>query len=181
MGTITSIILFGSAASGEATKESDIDIFIDVFKDETILKKKIEQIINDFYKSMIFEKYWRLLGIENDITTIVGKLNDWADLKTSIVANGLTLYGTSSAEIKRKNYVLLSWSKIKPESKRTWFSKVLYGYNYKKRKYKGLLEIYGGKKISSNCVLIPLESYKEIIKKFKQGKVAVRIWHISLL
>jgi len=181
LGNIKGIILFGSVARGEATKESDIDIFIDVFRDEKSLEKQIDRVVEDFYKSIFFEKYWKLLGIENEIKPIVGKLSEWKDLKTSIIANGITLYGKHVAEIKGKNFVLLSWKKIKPESKRVWLSKVLYGYNYKKRRYKGLLEIHDGKKISPNCILIPIENYPEVLKKFKHVKVTIKIFYISLL
>lgn len=180
-GKIKDIVLFGSVARREATKESDIDIFVNLFKDDKRLAKKVENSVNDFYKSIFFERYWKMLGVENDIKPLVGKLDDWNDLKSSIIANGITLYGKYSAEFKGKNYVLLSWGKIKPEGKRVWLSKILYGYNYKKRKYAGMLETYQGQKISSNCILIPIESYKAVLNKFRQSKITVKIIHISLL
>lgn len=181
LGKIKSIILFGSAARGEAAKESDVDIFIDVFEDEKQLEKKVEQLVNDFYSSIFFEKYWRLLGIENDVKPIVGRLDKWRDLKTSIIANGIILYGKYTAKTKGKNFVILSWAKIKPESKRVWLSKLLYGYTYEKRTYAGLLEVHKCQKLGSNCILVPIESYKEILGRFRQSKIPVKIFHISLI
>ncbi len=177
---IKSVILFGSAARGEAAKDSDIDIFIDIFVEDKKLGKRIEQITGDFNDSIFLKNYWRLLGFENEIKPMVGKLDEW-ELKTSIIANGITLYGKYSAEIKGKNQVLLSWGKIKPEGKRVWVSKRLYGYKQAGKSYKSLLEIYGGRKISSNCILIPLESHREILQMFRRARVSVRIMHISLI
>jgi len=47
------IILFGSAARGEAGKESDIDLFVNVENNEKEIKKTINKEINKFYKSKI--------------------------------------------------------------------------------------------------------------------------------
>lgn len=178
---IKNIILFGSVARGEAGKESDIDLFIDVFENENTLGKKADTILKEFYESVFFEKYWHLIGIENEIKLIVGYLNKWKDLKTSIIANGITLYGKYSSEAKGKNFVLISWGKIEPESKRVWLSKTLYGYSHKGKRYHGLLKTHDGKKISSNCILVPIDSYGNFLNKFKQGKISPKRIHISIL
>ena len=47
---IKRIILFGSSARNEATKESDIDIFIETEKKDKKLEIKINKLTNDFYK-----------------------------------------------------------------------------------------------------------------------------------
>ena len=178
---IRTIILFGSAARGEAAKDSDIDIFIDIFEESKTLENDIENAVAEFYKSIFFTKYWHLLGIKNQIKPIVGTLDEWKDLKTSVIADGITLYGKYSPKTKGKNHVLLSWGKIAPESRRVWVSKTLYGYKHKNKRYKGLLEIYGGKKISLNCILVPLESHREFLNKLKAGKVQLKIIHLSVL
>ena len=181
IANIKTIILFGSVARGEAAKSSDVDIFIDIYKEDAQLTKKIWRTIDDFNDSIFWKSYWRLLGVQNEIKPIVGRLENWRDLKASVIANGITLYGKYSAKAAGKNFVLFSWEKITPESRRVWLSKVLYGYNYQKKKYKGLLETHSGRKISTNCILIPIESYKVFLSKFKQAKISPKIFHISLI
>jgi len=178
---IKNIILFGSVARGEAAKDSDIDIFIDVVKEDKGLEKKIIKISSEFQKSIFFEKYWRLLNIDNEIKPIIGKLEDWKDLRASIIANGIILYGKYTGAAKGKNLVLISWGKITPESKRVWLSKVIYGYSYGEKKYTGLIDSFNGQKISPNCILVPLEGYQAIIKKFKQAKISPKVIHLSAL
>src|SRR3989344_2695856 len=181
IANIKTIILFGSVAREEATKGSDVDIFIDIYKEDAPLAKKIWRTREEFNDSIFWKSYWRLFGIQNEIKPIVGQLEYWKDIKASIIANGITLYGKYSAKASGKNFVLFSWEKIRPESRRVWLSKVLYGYNYAGKNYKGMLDIYSGKKISTNCVLIPIESYRAFLKKFRQAKISVKISHISLL
>ena len=48
---ISNIILFGSAAKGEAKKSSDIDFFIEVKRNSKGFEKEIINLVNDFYKS----------------------------------------------------------------------------------------------------------------------------------
>ncbi len=63
---IEKIILFGSAARSEAEKNSDIDVFIEVKKENAKIKNEIQTIIESFYKSreaLLFEAK----GISNKI------------------------------------------------------------------------------------------------------------------
>ena len=68
------IILFGSVARGEADKNSDIDLFFDVDKDENKIKEIIKEELNKFYKSKIAES-WFLRGIKNNINANVTRGN----------------------------------------------------------------------------------------------------------
>jgi len=181
LSKIKSIILFGSVARSENSKKSDVDLFIDVFEDEKKIEEKAKEAVENFYKSIFFEKYWKLLDVKNEFNIVVGVLDQWKELKTSIIAGGLILYKKYSEKIDGKNFVLVYWDKIKPESKRVWLSKIIYGYTYKKKKYDGMLEKYDGKKISSNCILVPIDNYPAIISKFKQAKIQFKHVHVSVL
>ena len=67
---INRIFLFGSGAKGEANKNSDIDIFIEINKKTKKLEKEIIKITENFYKSreaLIF----KTKGITNKINMIV--------------------------------------------------------------------------------------------------------------
>lgn len=175
---VNNIILFGSAARDEASNDSDIDIFIDIAGKP--FEKRVSRIIDDFYKSILFKKYWKLLGVENEIKCIVGRLEKWRDLKTSIIADGIILYGKYKAVTEGKLAVVFYWNKVSSESKRVLLSKKIYGYAYKGKKYKGLLEIYSGKKLSTNCILVKLEHAKTFLKTFRELKIPVKMLHISI-
>ncbi len=179
LAKIKSIILFGSIARGEATKESDVDLFIDVIADEKETESAVNSALNKFYDSIIYTKYWKLMGIENEIKPIVGKLEEWHDLKSSILANGLVLYGKFIAKAeKEKPAALFYWGTIANQPKRVLLSKKLYGYSYKKKIYRGLLEIYGGQKLSTNCILVGLEHASTFSNLFKHMKISVRVMHL---
>ncbi len=175
---IKEIILFGSVARGEATARSDIDIFINIFKENKKLVEKIERLTEKFYNTEFF-KLWKLLGVENDIKIIVGILDEW-DLKSSIIANGLVLYGKYQQGIKEgEPQVILYWDKIKPESKRVLLSKKLYGYSYKNKRYEGLFALTKAIKLSSNCILVPLTAFNPIIKIFKELKISYKTIYVG--
>lgn len=180
LAKIKAVILFGSVARGEAAQESDVDLFIDVVADEKKLASETDAILRKFYGSIIFTKYWKLLGVENEIKPIVGKLSDWRDLKSSILANGITLYGKFIAKAeKAQPAVLFYWGTIANQPKRVLLSKRLYGYKYKDKTYRGLLEIYGGQKISTNCIFVGLEQASTFSRLFRQMKISVRMMHLA--
>src|SRR3989344_3593094 len=101
---VKQIILFGSLARGEATKESDIDIFVDILDEK--LELKIKDIIEKFYTSIKVKKYWGLLAINNEISCTIGKLEEWDNLKKSILANGIVLFGKYQENTKTQPYYL---------------------------------------------------------------------------
>jgi len=85
---ISNIILFGSVAQNQATKNSDVDIFIEIRKKTKKFKEKISQITKEFYQSreaLLFKNK----GIDNKINIITGKLNEWENLKKSIESTGI--------------------------------------------------------------------------------------------
>ena len=62
------IILFGSVARKEASRKSDIDIFIESKKN---IQDKVNKEIGNFYKSSKYTKYWRPLDVKNQIKCVV--------------------------------------------------------------------------------------------------------------
>jgi len=175
---IKAIILFGSAARGEAGKESDVDIFVDVIAEEKKTEKEIKKITNDFFDSVKFKKYWKLLGIKNEINVIVGNLDKWK-LKDSMLGNALVLYQNYAPRLENgKNKVILSWGNIKPNSRRVMLNKKIFGYNYYGKRYKGALEKYEGRKIGSNVIIINTEFLNLFLKIFHGFKIAVKLMRI---
>ncbi len=60
------------------------------------------------------------------------------------------------------------------------FVRELYGYKSKKGKYTrdGILDRYGGIKISSNSIFVPIEKIKEFRKLFVKFKITPQIREI---
>lgn len=172
---INNIILFGSVSRGEEEETSDIDIFIDVNKGNSKLEKEINQILDNFLDSTKYKNYWKLLGIKNEIKLTIGKLNNWKELKPSMVSNGITLYGKFKSDVNGKHRTLFVWENIKPNSKRVLFNKQIFGYKYGKKFYPGLLQKYEGERLGKGCILVDLEHYIIFHKLFKKYKIPVRI------
>ncbi|MBI2173058.1 MAG: nucleotidyltransferase domain-containing protein [Candidatus Aenigmarchaeota archaeon] len=172
---VKSIILFGSVSRGESTKKSDVDIFLDIFRKEKLLEKKVEKIKEGFYKSIKFTRYWKLIGIENEIKPIVGKIDEWKDLKSSIIINGIVLYGRYNEMPEKSKSIIFLWENIKPHSKRVTINKKIFGYNHYGRKYLGMLEKYNGIKLAKGSIEIPIESYPVFIKIFRTYRIPVKI------
>lgn len=173
---IKQIILFGSTAREEANAESDIDIFIDVIKETKSFEEQIKRISEDFKESTKYKNYWKPLGIENEIKPIVGKLENWKDLQSSIIANGIILYGKFqpiTREGKHKTFFI--WENVTPNSKRVLFNKQLIGYKQKGKFYQGLLQKYSGERMGKGCILVPLEHATQFHQLFKKHKITVKI------
>jgi len=172
---IKSIILFGSAVRGEAGKGSDVDLFINIGETNKKLEKEAEGIKNKFFDSVKFKKYWKLLGVQNEINLIVGDLDKWK-LKASMLGNSLVLYQSYSPILEKgKNKTILCWGHIKQGSKRVMLNKKIFGYKHYERAYKGLLEEHEGIKLGSNVIAINTENLNIFLKVFHGLGVPVKI------
>lgn len=173
---IRHIILFGSVARGEEDKTSDVDIFIDIITESTVLEKEYDTLLKTFYSSAKYKHYWKLFGITNEIKLHIGVLEKWKELESNIIADGIVLYGKFMPKIKEgKHIVFFIWENIIPNSKRVLFNKQLFGYKQNGKYYSGLLEKYHGERMGKGSILVPLEHSKEIHKHFKKYKIAVKI------
>ncbi len=167
LSKINSIILFGSAARSEAGEDSDVDIFFD----GSISQKEADKLIVQFSRTDAFKK-WGLLGISNEIKPIAGNIDEWLDLKQSIIADGIVLYGKfKEMPENAKPMVLFSWEEIKPNSNRVLFNKRMFGFLHYGKRYEGLLEQINGKKIGKGAVIVPDEKHKEVLELFKRHDI----------
>ncbi len=173
---INKIILFGSVVKNQATKKSDVDIFIELDRETKKIEKEIEGILEDFYKSregLLF----KAKGISNRIHLIIGKLNDWKELKLSIESEGIMLYGRFESKGKiGKKFAIIYWSKIRKN--RGAFLNKIYGFKIKDKKYKGLIEKFEGKKLGKSCIMIPIVHREKIVELLKKYKVSARILEV---
>ncbi len=173
---IKNIILFGSVAREEVGKDSDIDIFIDLIREDKKIENEIQKILNGFENSAKYKNYWKLLNIKNEIKLMIGELDKWTDLKPSIVANGIILYGKYKPEIKDgKHKVFFIWENIKPNSKRVLFNKQLFGYKQNEKFYLGLIQKYKAEKLGKGCIIIDSEHTNIFHQLFKKYKITVKI------
>lgn len=184
---IKNIILYGSVASGEFDEESDVDIFVEVWdkNEKSKIEEKIKEQINKFEE--IASRKWHPRGITNNFSIIVGNLEDekWENLKHDIISNGILLYGKfERLPENKKHKVIMNFSLEKlNQKKKMKFIRKLYGYKTKteKKKYqqKGLLEKNKGEKLSSNCILVPIEKvkiFRNLFNKYKLTPEVREIW-----
>lgn len=169
---IKNIILFGSSARDELTKDSDVDLFIELYDinerkntEETLKKALIQFEKSDKYKE------WKLRGVDNEIKCLVGTLDEQSDLKRSLISNGISLYSKYFEPIKGKNYTLISLKVIQDKNKRYKVLRRLFGRTEKNKTMKGLIEKFGGKQLSTRVFIIPLEQTPAIINFLKEENV----------
>lgn len=169
---IDAIIIYGSVAKGEASIESDVDLFIDTKNKK--LGEKVEEIANGFLDSREAVLF-KIEGIGNEINVKVGELPKWKDLHHSIMNSGIVLWQKYKAEKipeNTKHNHLFFWDKI--GKNRGAFLNILYGYTIGKKKYKGLVQKRGGIRTGKSSILVPAEHQEEFITLFKKYKVRVR-------
>ena len=174
-GKIEKIILFGSVARKEADSNSDVDLFIETVNNMDI-EKSAEKIKGMFFSSLRYRNYWELKGIKNDIKIITGRLDNWKDIKNSIISNGILLYGKyESTPRNAVHKTIFSWEKVKPESKRVLLFKRLFGYKAEKKEYKGLLNQYDGEKVGKGSIMVLTKHSIVFMELFKKMKITVKI------
>ena len=173
--SVNNIILFGSVARNDFDKESDIDIFIDAKED---IEREVNEILDSFYNSIIYTRYWKLLGIENEISLKVGDLEKW-ELKRSLISHGITLYGKYSSEIEGRLYSLfvLETKGKRYEKLKIW--RKIYGYRQKVKNkvysQKGLLEEFGAKRLGPAVFMVPIEHENKIRQFLKENSVLHKV------
>ena len=173
---IRNIILFGSVSRGDNDNNSDIDIFIDIVREDKKIEKEISRILMKFKDSVKFKNYWKLLGVENETKIMVGNLDNWKGLKSSIIANGILFYGKFKPFVEEgKHLVLFVWENIKPNSKRVLFNKQMFGYKQKGKFYEGLIGKYGAERFGKGCIIAPLEQSNIFHSLFKKYRIGVKI------
>ncbi len=133
---IRNIILFGSVARQDESKESDIDIFVDIIEDNKVIEKEISFILENFIDSVKHKDYWKLFGLKSEIKLTIGNVDNWKELKPSLIADGIILYGKYKPKIKEGEHkVFFIWENIKPNARRVLFNKKVFGYRQNKKSY----------------------------------------------
>jgi len=167
---VDEIILFGSVARGEADKDSDVDLFLNVKTNADRLKEIVKGELDRFYKSKLYETF-ELKGIKNSIKFEVGDLDNWK-LKRSVISDGLVLYGKyKEVPEKLKGFVYFNINPIKNIAKRNKVIRALFGRKEKGYASGGIVKAVGGRKLSASSFVVPLEKVVEIEKLLNSEKV----------
>ena len=176
---VDEIILFGSVARGDATEDSDIDIFFNI-KDkakEKEIKKIIKEQINKFTKTQIYEQF-SLKGIKNEIQVEVGNLEKW-ELKRSIISEGIVLYGKyKTTPEKLKSFTYFNIKPIKNITKRNKIIRKILGRKEKKYRTQGMLKEINGKQLSPSSFVVPVEHANKIIQLFNKEKLDYTLFEL---
>lgn len=176
---IKEVILFGSAARGEATAESDIDLFISIQNEKDVKKieNEIKKIENKFYKSQQYEQ-WRLKGIKNPFAVKIGFLEKWA-LKRSLISDGVVLYGKYREIPQSQAFILISFEPIKNIAQRNRIIRAFFGRKEKKVNIKeGLIHDFKGKLLSPTVFIVPAQFADEFLNILKKEKIDFKLFEI---
>lgn len=178
--TIRNIILYGSVARGDFTQESDVDIFIDCMDPDSRLGKEAGRSVDEFFTSIWFDK-WKRLGVGNMISCMAGRIEDAGDLRISIISDGIVLYGKYSPETKGKAMALFVVGGMRPEKKRVFLTRKLFGYTLNGKPYSGIVSRYGGEKLSSGCFIVPVQFSKSVSSLLREKKASFKVREISTI
>lgn len=182
---LTTAILYGSAARGELTETSDIDLML------------VFDVPHNPETGGELEVAHRILGetkTERKLQIVATNLQQALepDFLDNISREGTIIYGKpiilTTENLQLKPYVIYTYSVANiPQIKKTMLQRALKGYKvtreikgklYKSEK-NGLLKILGAKKLGKGVIMVPQENSKEIEKLFTQHDVKntkMKIW-----
>ena len=177
---IKTIILFGSVARGEATRKSDIDLFIILSKKNKLTDKHISN------KMLSIEKKYKVNIQYITANQKFDKINK--QFLDTILREGIVIYG-KIPEIPIQKLDLEPYSLIKYDlsqlehSEKMKLERILFGKETKKRyknkiyvsKKNGYLEEYKGIKTGIASILIPEKHASKIAKELRKFGARVRI------
>ena len=183
---IKSIVLFGSVAKGVYDKKSDIDLFFDVkhWKNKETIERNLKSVLKSF--EIKAEKTWNLKGMKFPINFIVDSLESetWTNLKDEIISSGIVLFGDYKETPENVEHLFLFYYTLNNLNRKNKmkFIRKFFGYSIRKKdkeyKQKGLLEVMGGIKLSSNVILIPSRDVLNVKNVFNEYKIKYKIKEI---
>ena len=92
--------------------------------------------------------------------------------KEKLPKNAFILYSRYESK-QGKRRLFISWDNIKPNSKRVYFNKHLFGYAHTGKSYPGLLQKYKGEKLGKNCISVPTSASKFFLNFFNKLKIPI--------
>ena len=179
---VRSVVLFGSAARGSATEESDIDLFIDCSRDAEDAAWKVILALD------------RRFQVEFSVIFYRPEERETFDKQflESIVRQGRVLFGSlpllTPAQLDLQPLRLVSYrtGKLSPR-KRAQFLREVDGYETRKRvgrktyvvRKPGFLKEVGGWRVGRGAVVVPEESiepFDELLRRYGATRHIIAIW-----
>jgi len=179
---VRSAVLFGSAARGSATEESDIDIFIECSPDAEDPAWKVLLALD------------RQFDVEFSVIYYRPEQRDALDKQflESIVRQGRVLFGSlpsvTPIELDLQPLRLVSYQTSRLSArKRAQFLREIDGYKTQKRVGKktyvvrkpGFLTDVGGWRVGRGAVIVPedkIEAFDEILRRYGAKRHIIPIW-----
>ena len=179
---VRSAVLFGSAARGSATEESDIDIFIECSPDAEDPAWKVLLALD------------RQFDVEFSVIYYRPEQRDAFDKQflESIVRQGRVLFGSlpsvTPIELDLQPLRLVSYQTSRLSArKRAQFLREIDGYKTQKRVGKktyvvrkpGFLTDVGGWRVGRGAVIVPedkIEAFDEILRRYGAKRHIIPIW-----
>lgn len=184
---VISVVLFGSAATGDKGKKSDIDILVILSRKNKNIEKKIEEILS------IDSEMVRIIPVIATQEEIVKNPHFTFD----ILRDGIILY--KNPKIYLNLPIAMSTKPITiytfdmgnlEHKKRVKLNTALYGATYRKKlkdgkiqkyRYYGVIERVGGKHIGGGVIMIPSKWEKDIEELFNYHKIIFKKLHLFFL
>src|SRR3989344_4006441 len=166
---VDNIILFGSVANNTFDKESDIDLFVDTDEKN---EKKVRSILELYKKTKEHEKF-KISGIKNELSLKIGSLNKWKDLESSIISEGITLYGhfqSQPNQLKHMRLFILNMERTDRKIKVKMWRK-LYGYNQKVGEKIYISQGLVDKNIGRGAFLVKIINSQKVVKFLRKNKI----------
>lgn len=178
---IEMIALYGSAARGETTPDSDVDLFVQVAKPD-VIRRKVLALVNDFEMSTRVLDYWRPLGVRLPLSVKVGRPSSWAAIPDALAEHGKVLYGPYRAPVSsrsRERGVIFAWENIASPRARINIYRNLFGYVSHGKRYGGLVATLGGRRLTRGAIWVPLEHLVTVEQLFRKNQVTCRLMRVS--
>lgn len=171
--SVLQIVLFGSVARGEDTKDSDVDLAIVYgYEDKFKVMKEVNKDKPDKVQTTFID---------------INKLPEETELVSALTGEGLLLYGKpiviKEGKLDLKSKVILSYSLTKlPQTEKVKVNRALYGSvsksSFKGKEYKtetkGIANEPGIEKLNKGVLLMERRKATKIINMFKRFKVDFR-------
>ncbi len=189
---IRRVILFGSVARGDFDKDSDIDVFVDIFRgpsrdSETEVSASVHACVNSF--DAVRKKRWDIRGITLPVKVTVGDLEQyhWKPLVEEMQDHGIVLFGpfAKAGEKIHTLHLLVTFAArgLSP-ARRMQLARRIFGYSIKKEgktyPQQGLVEQEAGLRLGPGAFIVPLAAKRSVESLFREIPVKYQIRKMTI-